>query len=185
VKNSLASFLKSAKIKNRVLLLLLFIILSSASVAQKGCYPVLRKKNAVFVELLGSSGYVYNLTYDREIWFSGINKLNAAFGLQLFPKLGLLENNLVSFSPQVSYLLGNVHNLELGVGLTFNLYYGQWGLPFRIGYRYQPNDKGFFFRVALTPILTDSYPVPGSNISFHMWGGAGFGYTFMDKIRKL
>jgi hypothetical protein len=163
------------------LLTVIAFLVSVNTFAQKGDKSVLFRKNAVFVEILGSSGYVYNLCYDRELYVQGKNKIHAAIGAQFFPKLGLLEDPLISFTPQFSYLYGNVHNLELGAGVFFNLYYGQWGLPIRVGYRYQPENSGFFFRAALTPILTDCFPVPDSDFTLHFWGGVGLGYSFRDR----
>jgi len=75
-------------------------------------------------------------------------------------------------------LHGNKHNLELGIGVTFNLFYSQWGMPVRIGYRYQSLESGLFFRAGFTPIITNSFPEPGSDMTFHNWGGIGIGYTF-------
>jgi len=173
------------KILNFISLILIIFSFSIQGFAQQGDQSVIFKRNAVFAEFMGSSAFVYNITYDREIWVKENNRVCAAFGAQFFPKQGLLEDNLISFSPQISFLRGRVHSLEVGAGVTFNLFYGQWGLPLRIGYRYQPEDSGLFFRAALTPIITDCYPVPGSDFSFHFWGGFGIGYSFRDYSRNF
>ena len=159
----------------------IFVFTSTHLLAQQGDENIIYKRNAMFVELFGSSVYVYNLTYDREIWVRDNKRVNAAFGLQYFPKLGLLKYNLVSFSPQVSFIYGKIFCLEIGAGLSYDLFFKNWGLPLRLGYRYQPMESGFFFRAAITPIITNSYPVNSDKLSMVMWGGIGVGYSFRDR----
>lgn len=169
---------------DKIIVLVSFVILLFActnTLAQQGDENIIYKRNAVFVELFGSSVYVYNLTYDREIWVRDNKRVNAALGLQFFPKLGLLQYNLVSFSPQFSFLYGKTHCLEIGAGLSYDLFFKNWGLPLRLGYRYQPMESGFFFRAALTPIITNSYPVNSVKLTVVTWGGIGLGYSFRDR----
>lgn len=135
------------------------------------------RKNSIFIEFLGSSVYVYNVTFDRIFWERNNNKFTASMGAQLFPKLGLLDKNLITLSPQLNYLWGKNHNLELGIGIAYDLSFNQSGVPLRIGYRYQPKHKKIFIRVGYTPILSKYFPTEGSNLTFHHWGGFGIGVT--------
>ncbi|HWZ14587.1 MAG TPA: hypothetical protein VNW95_05055 [Mucilaginibacter sp.] len=84
---------------------------------------------------------------------------------------------------QVNYLIGkNTRYLELGVGLTL-LSANDDGLPFNskgtsgltigtmtFGYRYQPVNSGFSFRVSLNELF--------NNANFIPYAGVSFGYTF-------
>ena len=70
--------------------------------------------------------------------------------------------------------------LELGAGMTFVTGTVDWfGMKesgsivvgnFNIGYRYQPVDGGFFFRIGFTPQFTFE--------GIQAWGGLGIGATF-------
>lgn len=138
-------------------------------------------KNAVYFELLGSSFYLYNIGYDRIIYSKRKNRLAFALGLQIQDPINLDANN--SISPQLNYLYGNIHSLEVGVGYT---YYAKQvtpnGIIFRFGYRYQKKKK-LFFKAAITPIITDGFAIIGipilkDGLFLIPWGGLSIGYSF-------
>lgn len=94
-------------------------------------------------------------------------------------------NTVFTIPFQINYLYGeHAHKLELGAGTTFlnstgtNVGNSKWEFDrvtgfigtATIGYRYQPDHKGFNFRVAFVPILYDEGLIPA--------GGISFGYTF-------
>lgn len=95
-------------------------------------------------------------------------------------------NNVFTIPIQVNYLFGNESSnsfFELGGGTTFlNSYGDNKGKTFifdrvtgfigtaTIGYRIQPQDKGFNFRIGFVPIFYDEGIIPA--------GGVSFGYTF-------
>ncbi len=91
----------------------------------------------------------------------------------------------------MSYLLGNgERKLELGGGITFGK--GTFDRSFDtkrdssfrsvtaiVGYRSQPRDGGYLFRVGATPFYSldegeEAYPDPGFSFS----AGVSFGYRF-------
>lgn len=94
-------------------------------------------------------------------------------------------NTVFTIPFQINYLYGeHAHKLELGAGTTFlnstgtNVGNSKWEFDrvtgfigtATIGYRYQPDHKGFNFRIAFVPILYDEGLIPA--------GGISFGYTF-------
>ena len=50
----------------------------------------------------------------------------------------------------------------------------------RIGYRYQQEEGGFFWKIAFVLLNGDFYY--WNNSQFMKWGGVSFGYTFKNKI---
>lgn len=141
-------------------------------------------KNALYLEIFGSAGYIYNVTYDRTVFNRNQDHISLALGTQYFPKGEVSDERLVTLSPQVNYFRGrNRHFLELGIGYIFDLADKkdvgdkEDGISFRIGYRYQ-RETGLFFKAAVTPILSDSFPVFGEGNSLLLWGGIAIGYSF-------
>lgn len=134
------------------------------------------KKNSVYVEFLGSSPYLYNLSYDRILLSEGKTILSAALGIQNF--FHIQEDNPLnsrfSMTPQVNLLFGAKHYLEVGIGAHF-LSLQDVAIPFRLGYRFQKDEGGLFFKAALTPLFL---PEPGFfGKQFLPWAGLSIGYT--------
>ena len=134
------------------------------------------KANTLYAEL-GGSAVVYNVGYDRLLYVDGRNKLAIAAGFGYLPADQITPGRL-SISPQVSYLHGRLHHLELGIGTIHSRdMHKSAAVTLRIGYRYQRSDGGTFFKAGFTPIfygieLSDRvYPV-------FPWGGFAFGWTF-------
>jgi len=87
------------------------------------------------------------------------------------------------FPITASYLVGaGSHRLELGAGPLLVMAGGNLeeygtvstdgfaGMTSTFGYRYQPADGGFLFRIGLTPFYSDGRP--------QIWGGLSLGYAF-------
>lgn len=135
-------------------------------------------KNALYVELAGNS-LIYSLNYDRR--FS--NKISGRVGLM---RAGVSGVSLTAFPLMVNYLLGSGnHRFEIGAGpQIFLVSVDVPGDGFSgfdedataiagtatIGYRYQPTDGGFVFRIGVTPSF--------SQFGFQPWGGLSLGYAF-------
>jgi hypothetical protein len=141
--------------------------------------PVRETRNAehsVFVEFLGSTGGLYNISYDCAFPFAERHKIALGIGL------GYSQHAFGSYI-QVNYLYGKTHHLEIGTGLAFpemDFSYdnrdSDSAYPFvRIGYRFQESG-GLFFRVAFTPFL--SYNRYDQILYIGLWGGVAFGFTF-------
>jgi hypothetical protein len=150
-------------------------------------------KNAIYVDLLGP-GLIYSLNYDREI----IPDLSARIGIS-YLSLGASSSDgsaSVSFSYlaipiTASYLgIGSQNNcLELGGGPVIMNFKGSGlvksndesvgagasattvALTGMAGYRHQPADGGFVFRVGVSPMM-----VLGAN--FVPWGYLSLGAAF-------
>jgi hypothetical protein len=138
--------------------------------------------NSVYVELLGN-GFFYSINYDHRF----TNNFGGRFGFMIIE--GQSEQSTddqVSFAilpVMANYLVGSgSHRLELGAGLQFVLVggtlenYGTFsgggigGVTTTFGYRYQPVDGGFLFRVGATPFYNDGRP--------KLSGGVSLGYAF-------
>lgn len=129
-------------------------------------------RNSIFVEVLGN-GLLYSLNYDHKIF----NHLSARLGGMY---VGGLESEDVGedisllFVPvMANYLVGNGNSrLEIGAGITFGHAGGDWdglgevsgggvtAFTSTIGYRLQPVDGGFLFRIGFTPTFTSGGVVP-------------------------
>jgi len=145
-------------------------------------------RSAIYIELFGNSG-LYSVNYDY-IWFYRPKLKNAIrIGGAIFPNNYYIEQSLVL---EDNFILfpGNNH-LELGLGLTlqrrFNGLCNQperyawenlwWGMG-RIGYRYQTQDEGFFFRTGATPIFYSKNSCNCEFPYFQFWVGMSLGVSF-------
>ncbi len=135
-------------------------------------------RHSIFLEL-GGNAFAYSLNYDYRF----ARHASARVGFEYLRLSALGSSSSVLLVPiMVNYLTGKgSSHLELGVGTVL----GNAGAGFRdidksisgvvgftgtIGYRLQPADAGFHFRIGLTPILVQGYVAP--------WAGIGFGYSF-------
>jgi hypothetical protein len=144
----------------------------------------------VFVELLGNGG-LYSVNYERML----TDQLGLRVGYAAWNSPVLFEgtpsDRYQTVPVSMSYLLGRgERKLELGGGITF----GQRAFDrssgtgrdfsFRtltaiVGYRSQPREGGYLFRVGATPFYSfddgeEAYPDPGLFFS----AGISFGYRF-------
>jgi hypothetical protein len=164
------------------------LAVGSPCVAQAPVAPAAR--NAVFVELLGTGG-LYSVNYERMLTeHLGLRVGYAAWNSPLLFE-GTPPDRYQTLPVSMSYLLGmGERKLELGGGIMF----GQGtfdrssdtkrDFSFRsltaiVGYRSQPRDGGYLFRVGATPFYSfdegeEAYPDPG----FFFSAGVSFGYRF-------
>lgn len=139
-------------------------------------------QNSVYVELLGN-GIFYSVNYDRRFsnHFSGRAGFMVINGQSEQPTDDQIGVAILPVTG--NYLAGSgSHRLELGAGLLFGVAGGDLeeygtvsgagvaGVTTTFGYRYQPLDGGFLFRVGLTPFYSDGRP--------QLWGGLSLGYAF-------
>ena len=139
-------------------------------------------RNSIFLEILGN-GLFYSLNYDHKIF----NHLSARIGgMYLGVSEGVTDQNvsLLLVPVMANYLVGSGSSrLEIGAGLTLGSAGGnidaaggdfdEGGLAAftsTIGYRLQPTDGGFLFRIGFTPIFTANGFLP--------WAGLSLGGTF-------
>jgi hypothetical protein len=139
------------------------LLLSSEVFADEG----VTAKNTIYLEGGGPAG-VYSVNYERRI--SDIN-LRAGFSYW-----GNSYFSLTAIPLGVNYIgIGGTHShLELGGGATIVVINGDsflgdsagafgWGL---VGYRLQPPDGGFNFRVGALPLIGDFGVYPYGYLSF-------------------
>jgi hypothetical protein len=139
-------------------------------------------QHTIFAEGFGNVGLWYSVGYDYTLKLKEKHKLSFNCGFQYIPYHK--KHFTFSLPAQISYLYGKNHHVELGAGGTYQLYRfndehdKNWIIPFRIGYRYQRENGGFFFKIAYTPVYT--------NVSFFndgwwfmpLFAGIAVGYTF-------
>jgi hypothetical protein len=156
--------------KKHLLVLLLSIFAITANLeAQSDSTNFSR--NAVYVELFGSSIGVYNLSYDRILFRKGNYKVSVALGVQ-----GL--SDYYSMTPQINLIKGNENCFEMGLGYAMFSNYNngaERAIISRFGYRYQSLGNRSFFKIGVTPFFFKDNM--GSPI-FMPWGGLAFGYSF-------
>lgn len=130
------------------------------------------KLNTMYLEI-GGNNVFYSLNYEREV----LNNLSPRLGISIMPiteysNSGKHANSklFVTFMSNYFLTIKNSHKIELGGGLSYGL---ETFFPaFSIGYRYNPNDGGFIFKITFTPLLDkeifDVFP----------WFGVGVGIRF-------
>lgn len=149
-------------------------------------YPAV---NSNYIEILGNGG-LYSLNFDRILFHRRIFKISGRIGASVFPvgynleQSYVIENNYIFFE--------SPHHLEIGPGLTLQRKYNPscqdetvykwesvWFGMMRLGYRYQKDEDGFFFRFGLTPVLYRQYPcavdIPPAN---WFWLGVAVGMSY-------
>ena len=159
------------KTKILFLLIILFSLSSNAQI----------KSNSIYLELFGNGG-LYSINYDRLF----TENLGGRIGFMYLPSIDVVitsAENLILVPLMLNYFAGENSKLELGAGIIYISVddVGFWGFKSReggsgvvgtavLGYRYQPMDGGFVFRMGLTPFFSAN----GSEVS----GGVSFGFSF-------
>jgi hypothetical protein len=134
------------------------------------------KPNSIYIEVLGSSYFLYNITYDRIIYHKNNLGVTTGLGIQAIPSgWGMVA----SFSTQANLIIGHIHYFETGIGFTY--YIGnEYCAPIRIGYRFQRDKGGLFFKAAFTPVIQKAYFMDWDNehVRIRPWGGIAIGVSF-------
>ncbi len=147
------------------------------SADQKPNTDIDRVKNVVYIELLGN-GVSYSFNYERRLADRLWGRIGAGYTPVLFARLA-------AFPVGVSYLIGKKSKfLETGLVTTFAyadvdaLFDSEDKEEFgvilspTIGYRFQPQEKNLFFKIAFTPLFTPFEK------KFFPSGGLSLGYSF-------
>lgn len=136
------------------------------------------KHHSIYAELGGNS-LKYSLNYDYTLSLAPNTKLAIGIGSgYIFYQSsgGCLIDTYKFFviTPQANFLISAYKNHYFETGLSLSKVYEDYDNYFatglRIGYRYQPLNGGFMFRLGLTPLYYKD--------SFHIFGGVSAGYTF-------
>ena len=135
-----------------------------------------RKGQAIFFEVLGA-GLTYSFNYDTRFQQTR-DGLGIRVGASYIGDVN--DGGILTVPVQINHLMGkNNKYFELGIGAT---YASATGIldegdsdtvvgTMTFGYRLQPEDGGFLFRISMTPVLV-------GDIFFPFYGGVSFGYAF-------
>ncbi len=183
--------------KLQVIFLVVFLASPFASFGQKETANF-AARNTVYAELGGGSGR-YAVNYSRIIYQKDKMKLNASAGFSMWKDLLFFSSRSSIWLPviplEISAFFGrSKHHLEIGSGFTsylasrFQFSPDSYEVrekvgfaafvPFRIGYRYQKHEGGFFYRVGYTPFLI--LPLGGreNSVFEYRFGSISFGKSF-------
>lgn len=191
-----------------IICFLLFMIFTHDSCFAQDSIGKQIGQHTIYAEIFGNAGTAV-IGYDYVVPFKNMHKIsfncgvflgmprssrytNIPEGVTCYENVGWDENAIIS--PQISYLYGRNHHLELGIGLTYNYLNilrwidadddyppeNYWHIPFRVGYRHQREKGGLFLKIAYTPIIIDPFKRESRNF-IPIWGGVALGYTFKNK----
>lgn len=140
--------------------------------------------NTIYLEAGGAAGYG-SLNFERILFHQHGFSLSGRIGCGTYR----LKDYTTHFNPDVLVPLtiqacyGNDHKIECGAGqaITSTVQAARTDFKpersiglhtiFSIGYRYQKNTNGLFFRCAYTPVIE-------FNRYFRHWAGLSLGYSF-------
>lgn len=169
-------------------------LVSFETIAQKEAEEFTAKRS-VYLGIGGTSGR-YAVNYGKIIHQKEKLKLNASVGFSMWDHRADSRTTWLPVVPvELSAFYGKSnHHLELGIGvisyLTRSLTFDEDRLEiidevvfsatalFRVGYRYQKPEGGFFLRVGYTPAV--ELPIGSANQwDFQpIWGGISLGTSF-------
>jgi hypothetical protein len=150
-------------------------------------------RTANYIELFGNAGFFYSLNFDQIFLYRKNFKIAARGGVSILPNSIYLEQAYVL---ENSYIfLPNPHHIEVGPSLTLQRKFNEtctdstlykweswWYGIFRIGYRFQKQEDGFFFKAGFTPIwyrkndCESGSPILDNGNWF--WAGLAVGVSF-------
>lgn len=180
----------------QLLILAFLLAVSSGIFAQENIEKPVKASRAVYLELAGN-GVIYSINYDKIFHQKGAFKSSYRVGISVYPRNydRIYANVYLPLEITGMYGKRNGH-FEFGLGVTPSylnygtfdptnadrevLDYSGMGLAVfgRLGYRYQKPDGGFFFRIAVNPILADIMPQRDDKYFYGPYGGISFGKSF-------
>lgn len=152
-------------------------------------------RNALYVEFGGNSGR-YAVNYGRIIHQKEKLKLNVSAGFSMWRHGTRRSDYWLPVVPMeiLAFWGRSNHHLEIGTGVTSILEPSPTTDPvtseiddqivysaaviFRVGYRYQKPEGGFFFRAGYTPYFYFAGKADGNPTFQSILGGASFGWSF-------
>ena len=168
--------------KSRLNIILLFLFTRYAFCSSPDTSSI--ASNIVFIEAAGTGVYG-SVNYERVFCSKGIYSLSARCGISSYhvnDYTGKLNPDIL-IPLMVQACVGIDHKIEFGAGQTISsivrtdaddaepVRKTNFHTIFSVGYRYQKNTGGIFFRCTYTPMLE-------FNKRFRHWGGISIGYSF-------
>lgn len=160
----------------RILILFFTLLSCCASSAQHNSDSSVTNRNSFFIEIGGSAPQI-SLNYDFLIFTKNEN-------IKYALTIGSTHhfNNVYDFvfAPQFNTLIGKKLMAEIGMGITIPIaFINDWVLIPRFGARYHKNDKGMFYKIAFTPIIS-----PKIKTNILPMFGVSIGYTLKRNIKN-
>lgn len=135
-------------------------------------------QRGVFLEIAGSGG-LGSINYESIFFQRDLLGVSFRSGLSIAPIDRNNGTGLV-FPVMLNALIGrNHHRLEAGIGQGITITTrGSFYLltTMALGYRFQPQDSPWFYRVSYTPLL--SYLL---DVQYQHWAGISVGYTLPNE----
>ena len=180
--------------KNQILSFICFLSFSINGQNLADTIPIC--KNAISLELVGSSCNVLSIHYDRIIKKNKKSFYSIDIGVGYMPYLASYKSNQIigtSIAIDWNNKLYKKNHVSAGIGLAYSDGLFQYGFPdetkesrkvvfasLRLGYKFQKPTKGLFFKLMATPIfrIYEFSDVPYSAPSIFPLIGIGVGYSF-------
>ena len=154
-------------------------------------------KNTVYAEILGNAAGLFSINYDRIVFKKEKISLSFSIGAGMVPG-NLINNAFNEHLQKINYLIYGIpislnlsfgrknHHLETGLGITYQQGMFASGLQYsktvfaviRIGYRYQKENGGYFWKIGFTPFFPIKEFGNEQTFPFIPLGGLALGYTF-------
>lgn len=125
---------------------------------------------------LGGTGGIASINYEKMVFKKGITALGIRAGFSTF-KVDRNSGWTLIFPVLPEVIVGNgKHRFEASIGQTFSI--TTKGAPFflmpaTIGYRFVPEEKKIYYRIAYTPMMAYLF-----DFQYQHWGGFSIGYRF-------
>lgn len=152
------------------LILLVGILLSQVLIGQNSKY--------LSFELAGSGG-IASFNYESSFHSRKSNTLYYRLGFSLAP-IDRNNGTALVFPLMLHTNIGqNAHKLDLGIGQTVSITtkgHIFFLMPVSMGYRFQPENKRHYWRIAYTPIV--SYLI---DFQWQHWAGITYGLQLSSK----
>lgn len=171
-----------ARIRFICVFIMLYLFVNWSAYSQND--PMKIKQNMIYLEAGGMGGYG-SINYERFVFIRQhlAFSVRAGFSTVHWRDFTNTINPDLLFPIAINACLGNDHKLEMGIGQTFTsiiqaspndfkpIRTAERHTNFQVGYRYQKQSGGVFFRLAYTPFMEQ-------NIRFRNWAGISVGYAF-------
>ena len=148
-------------------MILISTITSGQSESQK-------KRKSVYLEIAGSGG-LGSINYEKCFLKKNYTEYTWRAGISFMP-IAKRAGTAIVFPLMINSIIGkNSHKLDLslGQGLTLTTKGNFFILTTAaFGYRYQSENKNWFYRIAYTPLISYIY-----NFQVQQWGGITIGCT--------
>lgn len=161
------------RMKKSILLFFFLLVVSASLIAQQN-NEIFDKKNAIYLEIGGSTIW-YSLNYEHRIPVQVNQRLALGGGFSAIP----VDNSNFIGIVSVNYLIGQRNIFELGISPTYIFTNSEFLMSARLGYRFE-SGKGFLFRAGFSPVY-GQFSLAGSEDGTKgilPWAYISFGYTF-------